>query len=64
MNKILNRDSPDSISSIVISDATAIISCVALMGIGAGTLKVGQVLYNKFKGGKKDKSKNLNKNVA
>ena len=46
-----NKNVP-STSTIVTNGITAAFSSVVLMGVGAGTLKVGQVLYNKLKGQK------------
>ena len=43
--------------------ATSVVSSVALMGLGAGVLKTGQVLYNHFKG-KKGQANNLDKKVC
>ena len=53
MEKISNKNCTTPISTIVAMNTTAIISYAALMGIGAsagaGALKIGQVLYNRFK---------------
>ena len=53
----------DAITGIVICGITTVVSSVALMGLGAGVLKTGQVLYNRFKG-KKSQANNLDKKAC